>query len=194
MSEEINGTIYNPVTCNCDCDCDCNGSGNSNSGNNSGNGSDTTSGSNNSSSTSGGTPSGNGTDTNSGSNSNNTNPTSIPSSLSNFTNAEDARNEATSWTTINSEIQAIETMITAAITAGKFQIFVSGTYMTSQPTGLPYFRVYYDEDEWLNTPYDQMNIHHQIREVKMNFTNLDYDFEIVQNPNLPNTLMFIISW
>lgn len=171
----VNGTTYNNISCNENCDC-----------NSSGNGSDTSSGGSGSDTTNGGS----GSDTNSGS----SGTTGIPDSLSNFTDAITAQNKATPWTTINTEIQNIESLITTAIGDGKFQIFVTGTYMTSQPTGLPYFRVHFDEDEWLNTPYDQMNIHYQIREVKQNFTNLGYDFEIVQNPNLPNTLMFIITW
>lgn len=171
------------VSTTCDCDCDCNSSS-SNSG--------TSSGSNSSGSSSG---SGSSTD-GSGTNSSGTTTTTpgIPSTLSEFTDADTARLNSTDWTSVNLEITDIEKLITAAIAAGKFQIFVTGTYMTSPSTGLPYFRVHFNEDEWLNTTYDQMNIHYQIREVKLNFTNLGYDFEIVQNDNIPNTLMFIITW
>lgn len=190
-------STYVNTTCNnCDCDCDCNSSGNgsgsdTNSGG-SGTGTDTSSGGSGSDTTSGG-----GTDTSSGGSSTTTGgdtTTGVDTTLTSFMTAEEAHSEATPWTIVNEEIQKIEEDIKAAVTSNKFQIFVTGTTMTSPATGLPYFRVHFGLDEYLNTSYDQMNIHYQIYEVKSTFTNLDYDFEIVEDPNNPNTLMFIITW
>lgn len=174
--------VYTNCNSGCDCNCDSSsGTGGSSSNGSSTNGSGKGTGSITDPSRSGGL-------------SHSTTTEGVLPSLSSFTTADDARQESTNWNIVNAEIAAIESLITSAISANKFQIFVTGTLMTSSTTGLPYFRVHFDEDEWLNTPYDQMNIHYQIREVKQNFVNLGYDFEIVQNKSIPNTLMFIITW
>lgn len=159
----------------------------------SGNSSDTRTGTTSSSGTSG-TSSG-GTSSSS-STSTTTSSTGITTSLTEFTDASTAREESTPWSIIDTEIQRIESEIISAISNNEFSVIITDTVMTSTTsnTSLPYFRVHHGLDIGLTTTYDQMNIHNQIVAVKDNFTKLGYVFQILDNPNYQNVLMWLIMW
>lgn len=104
-----------------------------------------------------------------------------------FPSAIDAREYSRNNTVIFNEIRDIESSILEAIDNKNFDTIISNSYMTSEQSGISYWRVWQEFDE-NDVLYDQMS------QVIKYFQDLKYSVSRKTNMEIGNIFYWEIKW